>query len=452
MTFRQDAVALARAAVRAVDPRAGVRRELRRTAHGFLLGRRSLPLGPNGRLAIVALGKAAAAMADGALTIAGDRVSGIVIAPRGYPQPTSPLRVVAGEHPVPGRRSFLAGTELLRFVRGLGTDDVALFLLSGGGSAAAEVPVPPLTEGDLARSCELLLASGAPIGEMNTVRRHLSALKGGQLALACGARRFGTLALSDVVGDRPEDIASGPTVGDPSTFREALRTVRRYPLLSSLPQRVLTHLRLGVVGRRQETPPPDLPRLRNAPFVLVGSNRMALAAAAREARARGYRPRVLTRPVVGETRPAGATFARRLLSELWRSGRMPLALLAGGETTVTLGPRPGRGGRNLEFVLAATAQIAGRNALVLSIGTDGRDGPTDVAGGWVDGRSLDRARRAAIDLDEALRRHDAYPAVAALGGLVRTGPTGTNVMDLHVGLRGPPRVASRQRSLRYGRK
>jgi glycerate 2-kinase len=434
MTLVSDALAIARAGVRAVDPGAGVRRNLRRTARGYEVGGRPLHPGPHGRLAVVAIGKAASAMADAAAAVARGRIVGLVVTPRGYPSPRSSLEVVRGEHPVPGTGSFRAGRSLLRFVHDLDPEDAALFLISGGGSAVAEVPSPGLTEGDLRHTTEILLASGAPIGAMNAVRRHTSRLKGGQLALAARAGRFATLALSDVVGDRPADIASGPTVGDPSTFRDAFGVAHRYRFTSRLPSRVLGHLRRGARGLLAETPKPSVRRLRGAPFTLVASNRLALRAAADEASARGYVPHILSSRVTGETQPAARAFARAVLSRVARSRGDRVAVLSGGETTVTLGPHPGRGGRNLEFALASAEVIRGAGVVALSLGTDGIDGPTEVAGGWADGVSFDRARRAGVDPRAALRRHASYDAVASWGGLVRTGPTGTNVMDLHLGL------------------
>ncbi len=388
-------------------------------------------------------------MIDAAKARAGGRVPGIAVTPRGYPAPRSSVEVVFGDHPVPGAASLRAGDLLLEFLSSARPCDAVLFLISGGGSAVAEVPAGTLTARDLAATVERLLASGAPIGAMNVVRRHLSALKGGGLAGACPTSAFATLALSDVVGDRPEDIASGPTVGDPTSFQDALEIVTRYRLGRRLPPRVLRYLRDGARGRRPETSKPSDPRLRRAPFVLAATNRVALEAAARESRRRGYSPSILSSRVTGETQPVARKFARRLLGTPSPLGGRPIALLSGGETTVTLGRRAGRGGRNQEFALAAAGPMAGSNALVLSIGSDGVDGPTDAAGGWTDGGSCARAQRRGINLERALAYHAAYDALAALGGLVRTGPTGTNVMDLHVGLRGP-RGRGRAGSSRLG--
>lgn len=431
-----DARGIAEAAIRSADPAIAIGRTVRRAGTQLRIGSRTLRIDPHSVVRLVAIGKAAGAMFDAARRVAGP-AEGIVFTPEGYRRPTARVPVVFGNHPVPGPASFVAGEQLLGHVRRLSADDVVLFLLSGGGSATVEVPAPPVPPGDLARTVAVLLASGVPLGAMNTIRRHLSLLKGGQLAQVCPARRFATVVISDVVGDVPADIASGPTVADPTTFHDALEVVRRFRLARRLPRRVVARLRCGARGELAETAKPGDSRLDRAPFALAATNRRALDAARAEARRRGFRTLVVARPVVGETRRAAASFVRQLLTPAHRARQYgPLALLAGGETTVTLGPRHGRGGRNSEFAVATARRLRGEDAVVLSMGTDGIDGPTDAAGGWVDGRSYDRAASLGLELDEALVSHDTYAVLERLGSLVRTGPTGTNVTDVHVGLRG----------------
>ncbi len=434
MTLVSDALAIARAGIRAVDPARAVARNLRRSAGELRVGGRRLRAIPPDAVHLVAIGKAAAAMADAAAAILGPSARGIVATPRGYPSPRRDLRVVFGEHPVPGPGSFRAGAAVLDYVRSLSPHEAVLFLISGGGSATVEAPAPSLSSAAIRRTTEVLLSSGAPIQAMNAIRRHLSAIKGGRLAFATPAKAFATIAISDVVGDPPADIASGPTVGDPSTFRDALGVVGDYDLVRRLPGTVLAHLRAGARGRIPETPKPTDPRLRGRPFLLGATNRLALDAAEAEACRRGYAVRIASRAMTGETRPVAERFASFVAEISLREPGRRRALLAGGETTVRLGPHPGRGGRNQEFALASAAAIVGLDAVVLSLGTDGVDGPTDAAGGWVDGRTVARAKAHRIDLAAVLRTHSAYDALVGLGGLVRTGPTGTNVMDLHVGL------------------
>ncbi len=427
-----DALAIVSAGIKAVNPGDVVRRTLRLRAGRLLVGAESLEVARGGRIHVVAVGKAAGAMADAAWKILPGRTCGLAIVPRGYPPPEQGSEVVYGDHPVPGDGSFRAGHRALEYVASTAECDTVLFLLSGGGSASLEQATAGLSPPDVVRTTELLLACGAPIGAMNTVRRHVSDVKGGRLALAVRAKRFATVALSDVVGDRPCDIASGPTVGDPTTFGDALDVVRRYSLTRRLPPDVLRHLEEGSRGRTPETPKPRAALFRGRRFLLAASNRTALVAASREARRRGYAPRVLSSEVTGETRPAGAAFGRRVARATARPDAV--AFLSGGETTVTLGRRPGRGGRNQEFALAAAQLVQGTRAVVLSAGTDGVDGPTDAAGGWVDGRSVERSLRAGVEIAAVLRNHAAYDALRRVGGLWKPGPTGTNVMDLHVGL------------------
>jgi len=447
MTLVSDAQKIFRAGVAAVEPGRAVRRNLRRRGSVLRVGTVPLRLGRGGSVRLVAIGKAAGAMLDAAARVVGPTSPALAVTPRGFPGAHAGLPTLFGEHPVPRTGSFRAGRQLFRFVNSAEPEDVVLFLISGGGSAVAELPADGLTPADLSRTTEILLGSGAPIGSMNAVRRHLSRIKGGQLALAASPARFATLALSDVVGDAPEDIASGPTVPDPSTFRTAASVVRRFELASRLPPRVIRYLSDGIRGSRPETPKARDSRFGGAPFVLVGSNRIALEAASRAARACGYRARVVPRPIVGETRPAAIRFARLLVG---RQPPTPYALLGGGETTVVLGRHPGHGGRNQEFALSAARTLAGSGALLLSAGTDGIDGPTAAAGGWVDGATWGRSLSLDVDLPRVLARHAAYDALRRLGSLFRTGPTGTNVMDLHIGLVTPSVSRSTAGSTRRG--
>jgi glycerate 2-kinase len=430
MSLDSDALRIALAGVRAVDPARAVREAMARPAVGRRLG------GVPASVHLVALGKAARAMVEAASEALGSRSAGGVAVVR---EPgrirAAGVTVIAGSHPMPTAASFHAGETLLRYVSGLSPSDRVVFLISGGGSSLAEAPAEGLGLSAVRRTTETLLASGAPIQAMNVLRRHLSAVKGGRLAAACRAGRWLTLAISDVVGDGPQEIASGPTVGDPTTFADALAAVDRYRLADRLPQEVVKYLRDGDAGRHPETVKPDDPRLALGRFRLVATNRLALEGAVAEARSRGYRPVLVSGQLTGETASVAEAFAQRLRAV---ASGAPVALLGGGETTVTLNAKPGRGGRNQEFVLAAASTLRGfRRSLVLSLGTDGIDGPTDAAGGWVDDRTMGRADGLGIDLGTALRRHDTYEPLDRLGGLLRTGPTGTNVMDLHVGLARP---------------
>jgi len=329
----------------------------------------------------------------------------------------------AGDHPIPGEGTLEAGQAALSFAREVPEDETLLVLLTGGASALMDVPEVPIE--DLAGATRTMLAEGLSIAETNVIRRHLSRLKGGRLAEACPGAVV-TLAISDVP-ENPEDLASGPTVPDPSTYGQALTAVRRVGE-DNFPPSVVDHLEQGTQDEIDETP--GSPRLDTA-FHLLASNRDAIAAAEDMAGELGYSAQVLPTQLEGEARMVGETLGRRLVSE----GK---PMLAGGETTVTLRPEheggPGKGGRNQELVLAAAQHLHEEPALVCSIGSDGIDGPTDAAGAVADGRTLKRAKEAGLDAEAHLAGNDSYPFFDELGDIVRTGPTGTNVMDLFVGL------------------
>jgi hydroxypyruvate reductase/glycerate 2-kinase len=321
---------------------------------------------------------------------------------------------------------------MLEMIAPLGPKDLVVCLVSGGGSALWPLPAGAVTLADKRRITELLHRSGADIGEMNAVRKHLSQVKGGGLVRATRARIV-SLLVSDVVGDPLDVIASGPTAPDPSTYADALDVLRRYDLLRNAPPRVVAHLRAGERGEHPETLSRPSPRVHHE---ILGNNRVALDAAARAARALGFRVLDLGPFLEGESREVGTVLAgiARGVREVPPPGRGPVCVLSGGETTVRLGPRPGKGGRNQELVLAALVHLDGKleGITILSGGTDGEDGPTDAAGAIADARLAARARRRGLDPVRALEAHDAYPFFEAAGGLLRSGPTGTNVMDLRV--------------------
>jgi glycerate-2-kinase len=335
----------------------------------------------------------------------------------------------AGGHPVPNDESVAASRGALDCAQRV-DDGWLLVLLSGGASAMLAAPAPPLTLADKIRATDALLRAGTPIDRLNCVRKHVSAIKGGQLGAS--AARSLTLAISDVhapVEDDPSVIGSGPTVGDPSTFADALDVVRSVP---GVPERVVHHLERGAAGDVPETAKPGDSRLANALFAVIGGRKTAMTAAAASAAALGYFVEVLADPIVGEAREAAPDFLHRAHAIARASGR-PLCVIAGGETTVRVSG-DGTGGRNQEFALAAAPLVAGigRAALLAAVGTDGMDGPTDAAGAVIDSSTLERSQRAGLDWRESLRTNDAYRFFEPLGGLIRWGPTGTNVGDLQV--------------------
>ncbi len=427
------------AALQAAAPAACMRRALGLEGGRLRLLDTSLALDQVSRLLVVGAGKAAAAMAAAAEEVLGDRLDGgTVNTKHGHALPLRRVRVVECGHPVPDQAGVEGTDAILATVRGLDAHALVLCLLSGGGSALMPAPAPGLTLADKQATTGLLLACGATIGEINVVRKHLSRVKGGQLARWAQPARVVALALSDVIGDPLETIASGPCYPDPSTFADCQQIVARHGLGDRLPPAVRQRLAAGAGGRIEDTPKPGDACFACTANHVIGNNALAIAAAEQQARALGYTPLVLTTRLQGEAREAAAAVAAVAL-EARSSGRPvapPACLIWGGETTVTL-RGDGKGGRNQELALAAAVQLNGaEDVTLLSGGTDGTDGPTDAAGAIADGQTLARARAAGLSAAEHLARHDSYRFFAALDDLVITGPTQTNVMDLQLVLVG----------------
>lgn len=420
--LREDALEIVRQAIDAVLPEAAVREALGR---GELAAR--LREAGRGRVVLAAIGKAAWRMAKAASELLGDRLAGGVLITK-YGHSLGEMRGIeafeAG-HPVPDENAVRGTEALLRRVRGLSPEDTVLFLVSGGGSALFELPAEGVTLRDVADVTGQLLASGADIVEVNAVRKHLSAVKGGRFAELCEPARVLTVALSDVLGDRLDSIASGPACPDASTSEDALRVVEKYGLA--------LHPRLTEAMKR-ETPK----KLDNATAVAAGSVASLCAAAGRAAAALGYAPLLLTSTLSCTAREAGA-FLAAIAREVRASGRpiaAPCAVIAGGETVVRVTGK-GRGGRNQELALSACRGIRGlRDVVVVSVGSDGTDGPTDAAGGIVDGTTAEALEASGLDVEAVLRDNDAWTALKAVDSLVITGPTGTNVNDVSFALMG----------------
>ena len=425
--LRDDALAIWKAGVDAVDAGKLVRRALVEGAAG------PLGLEKASRIAVVGAGKATTAMARAAEEALGNRiVDGWVNVPDATVEKLRRIRV-HGARKLPDNRPTPEGVEgsrrIVEIARNLDTDAVLLVLISGGGSALLPLPADGITLEDKVRVTALLQERGTTIGEMNAVRRHLSQIKGGLLAAATKARVL-TLIVSDVIRDPLDVIASGPTAPDPTTFDDAIEVLKRHELLRAVPSSVRAHLTRGADFELPETPKQLDGRVRN---VIVGSNDVARAAAIRAATERGYAT-VDLGLVDGDTQLAAAELVGDLGETQGRATR-PACVIEGGETTVTLPPAHGKGGRNQEFALAVLDALgpAGlRGICVLCGGTDGEDGPTDAAGAFVDEELARDAKRRGLDPADFLARHDAYNFFEPIGGLVKTGPTGTNVMDLRV--------------------
>lgn len=405
-SLRKDAETIIADSIREVQPDSAVIRALKETTL-------------NGKIKLVAAGKAAWQMAKAASNYLGERLEqGIVITKYGHVRGELPrIRCCEAGHPVPDEGSFDAARKALALTENLTKDDTVLFLLSGGGSALFELPLIPAEElQDVTRQ---LLACGADIVEINTLRKRLSAVKGGRFAQHCAPAKVFSIILSDILGDPPDMIASGPTCPDSSTCADAMETVRRYDL--SLREETKQLLMV-------ETPK----ALANAQWMITGSVRELCDAAARSCRKLGYEPFFLTDRLCCQAREAGSVMASILRTHAGDGKK--LAFLAGGETVVRL-TGSGKGGRNQELALAAAEGIDGlSNAALFSVGSDGTDGPTDAAGGFVDGTTRQRLLEEGIHIDQVLLNNDAYHALQCTGGLIFTGPTGTNVNDVTVGL------------------
>jgi len=384
-----------------------------------------LPAAPRGRVIVVGAGKASAAMAQAVEQHWPGPLSGLVVTRGGYAVPCQRIEIIEGSHPVPDASSQRAAERILASVRGLTSDDLVLALMSGGASALLTLPLDGLTLEDKQALNRALLSSGAPIDEMNCVRRHLSAIKGGRLAAACHPARVVTLVISDVPGDNPTDIGSGPTVGDETTCADALGILDRYRIV------LQPAVREALASGRGETVKPGDPRLRGIETRLIATPQMALEAAAEIARAHGVRPVILSDRIEGEARDVGKVLAgiAQQVAAHGQPERAPCVLLSGGETTVTLRGN-GSGGRNVELLLSLAVALNGHPQVFAIAGdTDGVDGAEDIAGALLAPDSLQRARALGINPRASLERNDGHGFFKAIGDSVVTGPTFTNVND-----------------------
>jgi glycerate 2-kinase len=431
MPLRDDALACFAAAIRAVEPEGLVA--------AFLAGHPELAAA-SGKIWLAGIGKAAAAMARGARRALGERLAGgvLIVPAGGEGEAPAGFEVHGGGHPAPTAAGMAGADAIRRLAAAAGEGDLLLALISGGGSALMTLPPAGVSLAAVGETTGALLRAGASIGELNCVRKHLDRLKGGRLAREARPARVLALVLSDVVGDPLDVIASGPVSPDPTTFADAVEVLERRGVWAGAPAAVREHLEAGRRGEVPESPKPGDPCFTAVEVHVVGSNRMAAAAAREEAARRGYGTLLLSTRVTGEAREVGRVLAA-IGSEVAASGNPlppPACLLAAGETTVTV-TGGGRGGRNQEVALGAALALAGtRGVLVAAAGTDGIDGPTDAAGAVADGDTVARALGAGLEPEQALADNDAYPLFAALGDLITTGHTGTNVMDLYLVLVG----------------
>ena len=387
------------------------------------------------KIFLVGTGKASSSMAQAIEKIFEDRITrGVITTKYGHLLPLKKTEIIEAGHPLPDRKGYEGAKKIQRLLKESGPKDLVIFLLSGGGSALLPFPADHIELKEKQEVTQLLLDCGADIKEINTIRKHISKMKGGWLAKWAYPSTVIGLILSDVVGDHLDVIGSGPTVPDPSTFEEAWEILKKYDLLNEIAPSIRRHLQLGREGKAEETPKPQEVVFERVYNSLLGSNILALRAAKEEATALGFNTLILSSSIEGETREA-ALFHTAIAKEVISSGNpipMPACILSGGETTVTIKGK-GLGGRNQEFVLAGALEISGiEKVVLLSGGTDGTDGPTDATGAVADHTTVQRAKSMGLDPNFYLDNNDAYPFFQKLGDLLITGPTHTNVMDVRI--------------------
>ena len=433
--LRADALAIFNAGLESADPYAAITRFVRRRGAVLKMASERYDLDRYRNVYVTGAGKASARMAQAIEAILGDKItSGLVIVKYGYSLPTKRVKIVEAAHPLPDRAGLEAADGVIRLAEQAAENDLIICLISGGGSALLSSPLEGISLQDKQKTTERLLHSGARIEEVNAVRKHISRVKGGGLARATYPASIVSLILSDVVDDPIATIASGPTAPDPSTYGDCVAILERYKIWRRIPVPVRELVKKGISGEIAETPKKEDTIFLKVRNLVVGNNRLATEGAKQKARELGYHSSILSNSIEGEARHA-ALFHIAIGKEVLNSGQpisAPACLISGGETTVTVSGE-GKGGRNQEFALAAALAIDGNERLVvLSAGTDGTDGPTDAAGGIVDGATVRRAKDKGLDPFAHLEKHDSYPFLLAVGDLLITGPTFTNVMDLRL--------------------
>ncbi len=426
--LRRAALDIAEYALERVNPYRATMELVRLRDHRLLVGDLEYDLNSRGDIFVLGAGKASVPIARALEDVLGDHICySAVTAKEGQHEKTTRVRVMEASHPLPDERGHEAAREAMRLAQQAGENDLVFCAITGGSSALWPLPIQGLSLNEKREVHRLLLACGACIREINAVRKHLSEIKGGRLALAAFPAEVINLTVSDVTGD-PFDYITCPTVPDTSTFDDARAVLDRYQLWDVMPRAAVDYLRAGTSEREN---PKDFGQSRVHTFLLVKSGQVC-DEAAKEAAARGYEAVILTHEMEGDSSVLGAGFGRAIVA---RNGGCS-AIIAGGETTVTLGDRHGEGGPNQEFACAAALSLTSGNQVVLSLDTDGTDGPTDLAGGLVDLSTVERARVEGLDIADALAGHDVSPLLRRLGDAVVTNHTGTNVNDLKVGLRG----------------
>lgn len=436
-SMRSDAKRLFEIAVQRINPEAAVKRFVRLSGNRLLLGpegasETELAIDSFEHVYVIGAGKASGSMAKALEEMLDGRIhGGLVVVKYGFAEPLQFLQIIEAGHPLPDQQGVQAARRIMEIMERAGEKDLVFSLISGGGSALLPLPAGGISLSEKQAITKMLLECGAAIGEINAVRKHISALKGGQMARAAFPATTVNLMLSDVVGDRLDVIASGPFVPDPTTFQDACSTIQKYRLI--VPSSIEEHLEKGLHGKLKETPKSGDPVFGRVGNFVIGSNIQALEAAEEEAERLGYKTLILSSMVEGETREV-AHVHTAIAKEILKSGRpipCPACIITGGETTVTI-RGTGIGGRNQEFCLASAIDIFGlpQRVVIASAGTDGNDGPTEAAGAIVDPLTCLRGKKEGLDAGSFLENNDSYSFLERTGDLLFTGPTRTNVMDV----------------------
>ena len=433
--MRSNAVKIFQKGLQAVEPGSAIKRSCKRKNDHLVIGNKKYNLSKIKNIFVTGAGKATAPMAAAIEDIIGENITrGIINVKYGHTANLNSIRLIEAGHPVPDKNGMKGADEILNLAAGAKKNDLVLCLISGGGSALLVLPAEGITLKDKQDTIKILLSCGATIHEINTIRKHISKIKGGRLAKAAYPARMLSLILSDVVGDDLDVIASGPSVPDPSTFEESLKIFKKYKITKNIPKAVVSHMKKGASGKVPETPKEGNRIFKNTYNLVIAGNMEAITAARQESNKMGYNTLVLSSMIEGETRDV-AKVHTAIAKEILRTGipiPPPACILSGGETTVNI-TGSGLGGRNQEFVLAAAIDIAERkNIVVLSGGTDGGDGPTDAAGAMADTNTLKRAESMGLNPLNFLLNNDSYHFFKRLDDLLITGPTNTNVMDLRI--------------------
>ncbi len=430
---RESLLEIFMSSLKAVSPGSALLNNIKLEGNTIRAGNRTFDI-PEQGLYVTGGGKGAAPMALALENMLGDKIrEGVIVVKYGHELDLDKIKVMQAAHPTPDEAGVKGACACLDLVKKCGKDDLLICLITGGASALLPAPAEPLSLEDLQKVTSELLASGADIEEINTIRKHLSSLNGGRLALTANGAQILTLIISDVPGDNPASIASGPTSPDDTSYADCLEIIEKYQLEDKFPQKVMEILRAGLQGKIAETPRADNPVFEKTENIIIASNRQALEAAAKKSGELGFETRILSEPMTGEA----ADCAKNLIEQALKiqkklsPGSKPVCLIAGGETTVTLSGS-GKGGRNQEMALAASIVLEGKEGInCLFAGTDGTDGPTDSAGGFANGESVSKmGGREKAEI--FLREHDSYEALKLAGTHLMTGPTRTNVMDIAI--------------------